>query len=256
MILAVDIGNTNIVIGKYDGDKLVYSTRLMTDAHKSESEYAINIKSILSLDKNNQDKISGAIISSVVPPLTKNIQNALKMLYDVDALIVGPGIKTGINLQVDNPAQVGADLICACVGAYSKYQSPALVIDMGTATKIMVVDEKGTFMGVSIAPGVEISLKALSGGTAQLPQISLDAPSRVIAKNTVECMKSGVIFGNASMLDGMIERIEKELGAKTTHIATGGYASAVVPHCNNEIIIDDNLVLDGLCIMYQKNVKN
>ena len=243
MILAVDIGNTNIVIGKYDGDKLVYSTRLMTDAHKSESEYAVNIKSILSLDKNNQDKISGAIISSVVPPLTKNIQNALKMLYDVDALIVGPGIKT-------------ADLICACVGAYSKYQSPALVIDMGTATKIMVVDEKGTFMGVSIAPGVEISLKALSGGTAQLPQISLDAPSRVIAKNTVECMKSGVIFGNASMLDGMIERIEKELGAKTTHIATGGYASAVVPHCNNEIIIDDNLVLDGLCIMYQKNVKN
>ena len=147
MILAVDIGNTNIVIGKYDGDNLVYSTRLMTDAHKSESEYAVNIKSILSLDKNNQDKISGAIISSVVPPLTKNIQNAIKMLYDVDALIVGPGIKTGINLQVDNPAQVGADLICACVGAYSKYQSPALVIDMGTATKIMVVDEKGTFMG-------------------------------------------------------------------------------------------------------------
>jgi len=256
MILAIDIGNTNIVIGKYDGDSLVYVARMVTDANKSESEYAVNIKSILSLDKNSSDKINGAIISSVVPPLTKNIRNAIKMLYDVDALIVGPGIKTGINLQVDNPSQVGADLICACVAAYCKYPSPALIIDMGTATKIMVVDEKGTFMGVSIAPGVEISLKALSGGTAQLPQISLDAPSRVIAKNTVECMKSGVVFGSASMLDGMIERIEKELGTSATYIATGGYASAIVPHCNSNITIDDNLVLDGLYIMYQKNVKN
>ncbi len=253
MFLAIDIGNTNIVIGKYQDSKLVYSARMVTDAHKSESEYAVSIKSILSLDKNNSDKISGAIISSVVPPLTKNIQNAIKTLYDVDALVVGPGIKTGINLQVDNPSQVGADLICACVGAYSKYPTPAIIIDMGTATKIMVVDEKGTFMGVSIAPGVEISLKALSGGTAQLPQISLDAPSRVIAKNTVECMKSGVVFGNASMLDGMIDRIETEMGVTTTHVATGGYASAIISHCNNNITLDDNLVLDGLCIMYHKN---
>ena len=256
MFLAIDIGNTNIVIGKYEGSKLVYSARMVTDAHKSESEYAVSIKSILSLDKNNSDEISGAIISSVVPPLTKNIQNAIKTLYNVDALIVGPGIKTGINLQVDNPSQVGADLICACVGAYNKYPTPAIIIDMGTATKIMVVDEKGTFMGVSIAPGVEISLKALSGGTAQLPQISLDAPSRVIAKNTVECMKSGVVFGNASMLDGMIERIESEMGVATTHVATGGYASAIIPHCKNKITSDDNLVLDGLCIMYLKNAKN
>lgn len=256
MILAIDIGNTNIVIGKYDGDTLVYVARMVTDPHKSESEYAVSIKSILSLDKLNTDKVDGAIISSVVPPLTKNIQNAIKMLYDVDALVVGPGIKTGINLQVDNPSQVGADLICACVGAYNKYPSPALVIDMGTATKIMVVDEKGTFMGVSIAPGVEISLKALSGGTAQLPQISLDAPSRVIAKNTVECMKSGVVFGNASMLDGMIERIEAEMNTSVTHIATGGYANAIIPHCKHKITVDDNLVLDGLCIMYHKNVKN
>ena len=178
------------------------------------------------------------------------------MLYDVDALIVGPGIKSGINLQVDNPSQVGADLICACVGAYNKYPTPALVIDMGTATKIMVVDEKATFLGVSIAPGIEISLKALSGGTAQLPQISLDAPNRVIAKNTVECMKSGVVFGNASMIDGMIERIEIESGSIATFVATGGYANAIIPHCKNKITIDDNLVLDGLRIMYYKNIKN
>jgi len=256
MILAIDIGNTNIVIGKYDGESLIYVARMVTDPHKSESEYAVSIKSILSLDKNNSDKIDGAIISSVVPPLTQNIQKAINMLYNVEALIVGPGVKTGINLQVDNPSQVGADLICACVGAFNKYDSPSLIIDMGTATKIMVVDEKGTFMGVSIAPGVEISLKALSGGTAQLPQISLDAPSRVIAKNTVECMKSGVVFGNASMLDGMIERIEAETGMTTTHIATGGYSRAIVPHCKNKITIEDNLVLDGLCTLYYKNVKN
>lgn len=256
MILAIDIGNTNIVIGKYKGDTLSYVARIMTNAAKSESEYAVKIQSILSLDKCDTGNIEGAIISSVVPPLTKTIQNAIKMLYDVEAYIVGPGIKTGINLQVDNPAQVGADLICACVAAYNKYTSPALIIDMGTATKIMVVDENAVFMGVSIIPGAELSLKALSGGTAQLPQISLDAPSRVIAKNTVECMKSGVIFGNASMIDGMIERIEEELGKKTTHIATGGYANTVIPHCKSEITIDDNLVLDGLFIMYNKNCRN
>lgn len=256
MILAIDIGNTNIVIGKYRGDNLSYVARMMTDAHKSESEYAVNIRSILSLDKADDEAIEGAIISSVVPPLTKTIQNAISMLYGVEALVVGPGVKTGINLQVDNPAQVGADLICACVGAYNKYPSPVLIIDMGTASKIMVVDASGTFMGVSIAPGVELSLKALSGGTAQLPQISLEAPSRVIAKNTVECMKSGVIFGNASMIDGMIARIEKELGFSMTLVATGGYSPAVIPHCKNNITLDDNLLLDGLYIIYNKNCKN
>ena len=255
MILTIDIGNTNIVIGKYKNDSLVYVTRLMTDSAKSESEYAVILKSVLSLDKDNSSEYSGAIISSVVPPLTRTISNAVNMLYGIQPLIVGPGIKTGINLMVDNPSQVGADLICACVAAYNKFNTPALIIDMGTATKIMVVDENATFMGVSIIPGVELSLRALSGGTAQLPQISLDAPSRVIAKNTVECMKSGVIFGNASMLDGMIERIEKEFGRKTTHIATGGYAKTVIPHCKSDITLDENLILDGLYIMYTKNRK-
>ncbi len=256
MILAIDIGNTNIVIGKYKNDTLTYVTRMVTDAHKSESEYAVNIKSILSLDKSDSDEIEGAIISSVVPPLTRTIKSAISMLYGVEAIVVGPGVKTGINLQVDNPAQVGADLICACVGAYNKYPAPVIIIDMGTATKIMVVDNLGTFMGVSIAPGVELSQKALSGGTAQLPQISLEAPSRVIAKNTVECMKSGVIFGNASMIDGMIERIEKELGFSSKIVATGGYSSSVIPHCKNDITLDENLLLDGLYTIYKKNPKN
>ncbi len=256
MFLAIDIGNTNVVVGKYEKSELTYVARIMTDAAKSEAEYAVKIKSILSLDKNNTDKIDGAIISSVVPPLTNTIKNAVKMLYNIDALVVGPGIKTGINLQVDNPAQVGADLICACVAAYNKYETPALIIDMGTATKMMVVDKNAVFLGVSIIPGVELSLKALSGGTAQLPQISLDAPSRVIAKNTVECMKSGVIFGNASMIDGMIERIESECEPCATLVATGGYASKVIPHTKADIILDENLILDGLRIIYDKNCNN
>lgn len=253
MLLTIDIGNTNIVIGKFSGEKLEFITRIMTNPAETDSEYAAKIKNILELENSDCKKIEGAIISSVVPPLTVTIKNAIKKLYNVDALVVGPGIKTGINLMVDNPAQVGADLICACVAAYNKYPTPAIIVDMGTATKIMVVDESAVFVGVSIIPGAELSLKALSGGTAQLPQISLDNPGKVIAKNTVECMKSGVIYGNASMIDGMIERIEKESGKKASYIATGGYAKTIITYCKNDLILDENLLLDGLRIIYEKN---
>lgn len=253
MLLTIDIGNTNIVIGKFSGEKLEFITRIMTNPAETDSEYAAKIKNILELENSDHRKIEGAIISSVVPPLTVTIKNAIKKLYNVDALVVGPGIKTGINLMVDNPAQVGADLICACVAAYNKYPTPAIIVDMGTATKIMVVDESAVFVGVSIIPGAELSLKALSGGTAQLPQISLDNPGKVIAKNTVECMKSGVIYGNASMIDGMIERIEKESGKKASYIATGGYAKTIITYCKNDLILDENLLLDGLRIIYEKN---
>ena len=256
MFLTIDIGNTNIVIGKYKDEKLIYVARIMTDAAKSEAEYAVKIQSILSLDKSSTDKVDGAIISSVVPPLTNTVKSAIKILYNVDALAVGPGIKTGINLQVDNPAQVGADLICACVAAYNKYPTPALIVDMGTATKLMLVDENAVFVGVSIIPGIELSLRALSGGTAQLPQISLDAPERVMARNTVECMQSGAIYGNASMIDGMLERVYDEYGEIKTLVATGGYAKKVIPYCKRNIIIDENLILDGLRIIYTKNHKN
>ena len=253
MLLTIDIGNTNIVIGKFSGEKLEFITRIMTNPQETDAEYAAKIKNILELENSDSEKIEGAIISSVVPPLTTIIKNAIKKLYNIDALVVGPGIKTGINLLVDNPAQVGADLICACVAAYNKYPAPSLIVDMGTATKIMVVDENAVFVGVSIIPGAELSLKALSGGTAQLPQISLDNPGKVIAKNTVECMKSGVIYGNASMIDGMIERIEEESGKKASYIATGGYAKTIIPYCKNKLILDENLILDGLRIMYEKN---
>ncbi len=253
MILTVDIGNTNIVFGGFENDKLVFVSQISTDAAKTDSEYAVKINALLELNGIKKAEIKGAAISSVVPPLTYNMQKAIQTVYGVKALVVGPGIKTGINLLVDNPATVGADLVCACVAAYNLYTPPVLVVDMGTATKMMVVDEKAAFRGVSIIPGADISLKALAGRAALLPQINLEAPDRVIATNTEECMRSGVVFGNASLVDGMIDRIEDELGFQTMIVATGGLSKAVIPHCKHKITIDQDLLLKGLHIIYKKN---
>lgn len=253
MILTIDIGNTNTVLGGFTDDKLMFISRISTNARKTDAEYATKIKSILALYDVDKAEISGAIISSVVPPLTRTIKNAVKMVYGVDAIVVGPGIKTGINLLADNPLEVGADLICACVAAYKLYTPPVLIIDMGTATKMMVVDQNAAFTGVSIMPGVEISLKALAGGAAQLPQISFEAPSRVMGKNTVDCMRSGIVYGNASMIDGMIERTADEMNTSFSIVATGGLSKAIIPYCNHNITIDDDLILKGLYIIYQKN---
>lgn len=255
MLLAIDIGNTNIVLGGFEDGVLSFVSRISTNAHKTVDEYATKIKSILLLNEINPDNIDGAVISSVVPPLNTPIKNAIKKVYGVDALLVGPGVKTGMNMLVDDPRQVGSDLICACVAAHNVYGGPALIVDMGTATKIMAIDENGAFLGVSIIAGIELAVKALTSGTAQLPQISLDAPPSVIGKNTTDCMKSGVIFGNASMIDGMVERFETEFGKKLKLIATGGIANDIIPHCKNKFITDDHLVLEGLKLIYAKNSK-
>ena len=254
MILAIDIGNTNIVIGGFKDENLEFVVRLATNPSNTEDEYATKILNILAIYNVNKNDVKGAIVSSVVPPLTPVMKKALKFAYGVDALSVGPGIKTGINIHCDNPASVGADLICACVAAHNLYNSPALVIDMGTATKIMVIDKNGAFVGVSIIPGVNIALKALTQGTAQLPQISLEAPKSVIGKNTADCMRSGVVYGNASMLDGMIDRFNEEMGKTLPVYATGGFAPTIIPYCKHEIAIDENLVLKGLNILFNKNV--
>lgn len=253
MILTIDIGNSNIMLGGFEKDKLAFVVRISTEASKTEDEYASKILNVLALHNVEKNKISGAIISSVVPPLNTVMKQAVKLIYGVDALMVGPGIKTGINIHCDNPSSVGADLICACVAAHHIYGSPSLIVDMGTATKMMVVNKKGAFIGVSIIPGVLMGLNALAEGTAQLPKVSLEAPSCVIAKNTVDCMKSGVIFGNASMVDGMIDRINDEFGEELPVYATGGLAALIVPHCKHSITLDEYLVLKGLHILYQKN---
>ena len=253
MILTIDIGNTNIVLGGFDDEKLRFISRISTNAKKTDAEYATKLKSILSLYGVDESEVSGAAISSVVPILTQTMANAIKIVFKVKAVIVGPGIKTGINVLADNPAQVGADLICACVAAAKLYTPPVLIIDMGTATKFMLVDESKSFTGVSIMPGVEISLKALTGGAAQLPQISLVPPKQLLGTNTIDCMRSGLIYGNAAMLDGMIDRIGDEVKSELTIVATGGLSRSIIPYCRHDVILDDDLILKGLLIIYNKN---
>lgn len=253
MILTVDIGNTNIVLGGFLKDEIVFTARISTDASKTEDEYASQLLTTLMIHGVSKTDIKGAVISSVVPPLTTVMKKAVKNIYAVDAKVVGPGVKTGINIHCDTPSSVGTDIICACVATHNLYSSPALIIDMGTATKLSVINEKGAFIGVSIAPGVMMGLNALSQGTAQLPQVSLDAPALVAAKNTADCMKSGVIYGNASLIDGMIDRICSEFGQELPVYATGGMAKVIVKHCKHTITLDEHLVIKGLNIIYNKN---
>lgn len=253
MILTIDIGNTNIMCGGFDGSSLSFVVRMSTELSMTEDEYASKILSILALHNVEKKEIKGAIISSVVPPLNAIMKKAVSLMYGVDALVVGPGIKTGLNIHCDNPSSVGSDLICACVAANKLYGSPALIIDMGTATKMTVLNKNGAFEGVSIIPGVLMGLDALAEKTAQLPKISLEAPQKVIGKNTVDCMKSGVVFGNAALIDGMIDRINAEMSYKLPVIATGGLAQIIIPHCTHDILVDEYLVLKGLELLYRKN---
>lgn len=254
MVLTIDIGNSNINFGVFSGDEIKFVARIATDTAKTEFEYAGAISNALAISGINKEEIEGAIISSVVPPLNSVMKCAVKLVYGTDSLLVGPGIKTGIKIQCDNPASVGADIICACVAAHYLYGSPSLIVDMGTATKMMVMNSDGAFIGVSIIPGVMVSLDALAKRTAQLPMVSLEAPKNVIGKNTSDCMRSGIVFGNASMVDGMIDRIFEEIGSSLPVFATGGLSSVITPHCKHKITYDEFLVLKGLNIIYKKNI--
>lgn len=253
MILTVDVGNSEIALGGFVDEKLLFTARIATDPKETSNEYSMKIAGILQLHSVKREEIAGAIISSVVPQLNRVLKDAIRILFGVEPLMVGPGIKTGLAIQCDNPSSVGADLICSCVAAQSIYGSPCLIIDIGTATKMMVVNDKGAFIGVSIIPGVLMGLNALAAGTAQLPNIDLGAPSRIIAKNTADCMKSGVVFGHACMIDGMIERINEEIGESLPIYATGGLAGIILPHCRHEMTTDELLVLKGLNLIYHKN---
>lgn len=254
MVLAIDIGNSNVTLGGFRGDILVFSANISTDTTATEDEYSIKILNILNLYGIDKNEINGAILASVVPQLNSVMINAVRFTLNIETLTVGPGIKTGISIQCDTPSSVGADLICASVAANFIYGSPALIIDLGTATKMTVVNKKGAFIGTSIMPGVAMGLNALANGTAQLPKVSLDAPDSVVAKNTADCMRSGIIYGNASMIDGMIARIKNEIGEELSVYITGGYASVILPYCNEKMTWDKDLVLKGLNLIYKKNV--
>lgn len=254
MVLAIDIGNTNIVIGCLrTAEDVVFVERLSTDATKTVLEYAISIKNVLELYGIEGKDLDGVIISSVVPPVTNQMRESVEKVTGLKAMVVGPGVKNGLHIQMDNPAQVGSDLIVNAVAALHEYQPPLIVIDMGTATTLSVVDRERNYIGGMILPGIRVSLDSLVSRTSQLSKISLEAPKRLIGKNTTECMKSGVVHGNAACIDGMIERIEAELGEKAMVLATGGLAQVIIPHCYHEIIVDDALLLKGLLLIYLKN---
>lgn len=256
MILAFDIGNTNIVIGGIEGEKTTFLTRIATNLNETEAEYAVMIKSLLELFGVKKAGIEGSILSSVVPPLNNIIISVIELLTGKPPLVVGPGLKTGLNILSGDPRELGADLVVAAVAAMQRCPGENLIIlDMGTATTFSAVDKNGVFRGVIIYPGVMVSFDALTSRTAQLPRISFDEPKQVLGTTSVDSMQSGLIYGNAAMLDGLIDRIEAELGEPCTVIATGGLSGKIVPHCKRKIIQDDDLLLDGLRILYEKNRK-
>ena len=256
MLLAIDIGNSNIVIGGIEDDRIRFEARIATDRIKTSDQYGVEIKNMLDLFGVTVKEVEGCIISSVVPPVFNAVRTGLVKLTGLNPMVVGPGIKTSLNIQMDDPGSVGSDRIVIAVAALQEYRPPLALVDMGTATTIEIVDSGNTYLGGCIIPGVRVSAEALSSRASQLPGIQLDKPRRVIGKNTVECMRSGIMYGAAAMLDGMLDRIEEELGKPVTVVATGGMAQFIAPLCKREMKLERDLLLKGLNILYQKNHKS
>lgn len=255
MILAIDIGNSHIVLGCIENDIIRFEARMATDRVKTADQYSAELKGLLELYQIDRSAIEGTIISSVVPQVLNAVMEAVRKLVDRRCIVIGPGLKTGLNIRIDNPLEVGSDLIVAAVAAMNEYGTPLIIIDMGTATTFSVVDKQKAYLGGAICPGVMISLDALTGRTSQLPGISLHTPKHVVGRNTVDCMQSGLLHGTAAMIDGMVERIEAELGYSTTVLATGGLSKFVLPLCKRKILYDADLLLKGLNLIYKLNVK-
>ena len=253
MLLAIDIGNTNITLGAFEESTLKFTARLSTETQKTADQYAVELKNLLSLYNLFEEEIEDCIIASVVPSVGKSIMGAVSKLCHIVPLMLGPGVKTGLNIKIDNPAQLGADLVAGAVGALDVYNTPCVIIDMGTASTISVLDQNGAFLGGVIAAGVRLTLKALAENTAQLSAINIEAPKSVIGANTAECMQSGLVYGTAAMLDGLCDRIETELGEVPTVVATGGLSREIIKYCKTNIIYNENLLLDGLRVIYEKN---
>lgn len=253
MILAIDIGNTNIVIGCFDDKKIIFRERLSTNHTATVLEYVVTIKTAFEMNNINKECVTGSIISSVVPAVTGTVKTAVEKYINLTPLIIGPGIKTGLSIVIDNPSQLGSDLVVDAVAGISEYPTPLIIIDMGTATTVSVIDAKKQYIGGMIIPGLAVSHDALISRTSQLSKIAFEKPKKVIGSNTVDCIKSGLLYGNAGTLDGLIDRINEELNEKCTVVATGGLSTVIVPLCKNKIIIDEDLLLKGLMKIYEKN---
>ena len=255
MLLVLDMGNTNITLGVYDGDQLLLQSRIATDRTKMEDQYAVELMDLMRLYKLESAAFSGAILSSVVPPLNHALCGAVKKAVGVTPLLVGPGTKTGLNIRIDNPATLGADLLVGAVAAVDAVGYPCIIWDLGTATTVTVVDKEGAFRGGAIMPGIGTALGALADNTSLLPQISVDAPAKVIGTNTISCLQSGAVYGNACMIDGMNARIVEELGYDAPVVITGGLGREIAPQCRSNVQYISELLLDGLRIIYEKNKK-
>ncbi len=253
MILAIDIGNTNIVIGCFDDNKIIFRERLSTNHTATVLEYVVTIKTAFEMNDIQKEDITGSIISSVVPAVTNTVKTAVEKYLNINSLIIGPGIKTGLSIMIDNPSQLGSDLVVDAVAGISEYPTPLIIIDMGTATTVSVIDKNKQYIGGMIIPGLAVSHDALISRTSQLSKIAFETPKKVIGSNTVDCIKSGLLYGNAGMLDGLIERINDELKEKCTVVATGGLSTVIAPLCKHDIIIDEDLLLKGLMKIYAKN---
>lgn len=253
MIIAIDVGNTNIVIGCCESGKVLFSERLSTDHSATDLQYAAIIKTAFELHSADPFALTGAAISSVVPSVTRAVKGASERFTHTEPVIVGPGIKTGLHILIDNPAQLGSDLVVDAVAGIAAYPLPLIIVDMGTATTLSVINERGEYMGGMIVPGVKVSHDSLVSRTSQLPKIALEPPRRVIGRNTVECLKSGILYGSAGAIDGLIDRINDDMGQPCTTVATGGLAGVIAPLCRNKIILDEDLMLKGLMLIYEKN---
>ena len=254
MILAIDTGNTNIVLGCIENRKIRAVARMATDVNKTDYEYAVGMKNVLAFAGFQPESFEGAILSNVVWPLTSTLCRAVKLLTGLDTLVVGKGLKTGLDIRLDDPGQIGADLVVGAVAALHLHRPPLIVIDMGTATTIGVISEGRNYEGGMLLPGVNVSLEALSRRAAQLPAISLQHPKVLIGKTTEDCMRSGIVYGTAGMLDGVIDRIREQFSGRTLSVvATGGNAPVIVKYCRNKIVYDKYLLMDGLWAIYQKN---
>lgn len=253
MLLALDIGNTNVVFGVFNKEKLLGEWRVSTRLHKTSDEYGVLLRDLLTAQKINSSKIKGAILSSVVPPLTPVFQEMAEKHFGVRAMVVSHRLKTGLRIQYDQPGEIGADRIVNAVAAYHLYGGPVIIVDFGTATTFCVVSEKGDYLGGAIAPGLMISADALFSRAAKLPRVELTKPKSVIGKDTVSSMQSGMIFGYVGLVDEIIRRIRQELGKELQVVATGGLSTLISPECKTIAKIRPTLTLEGLMIIYKMN---